>query len=222
MSDTRLSNGACLRAFIFNCVLIVVFGICGVFSIRFLQYSVSSSQITSYLKVPSQMQFLVDDGILTWNGAATTVVVICAIALAIAFVSYLVDLRHLDLLKRSGIYEIDQMGGVEFERYLAAILGRLGYSVEQTPYRNDYGADLIVRMGDRRIVIQAKRYSKNVPNDAIQEVHAAWDYYHATEAWAVTNSHFTSNARNLAARTGVRIIEREELIAVGARLNSSR
>jgi HJR/Mrr/RecB family endonuclease len=42
-------------------------------------------------------------------------------------------------LARSGINEVDVMDGKTFERYLAMLFQQLGYYVEQTRYRGDYG-----------------------------------------------------------------------------------
>src|SRR6266550_7098635 len=47
-------------------------------------------------------------------------------------------------LSRSGIGEVDLMDGATFEHFLTTLFRRLGYSVEHTGRRGDYGADLVV------------------------------------------------------------------------------
>ena len=109
------------------------------------------------------------------------------------------------------------MSGRDFEELLAELFGRLGFDVELTPSANDYGADLILRFPSRiqhAIAVQAKFYSAPVDNSPVQEVFASLQYYGAGEGWVITNSTFTSNARELAAANGVRLIDGAELNAL--------
>ncbi|MCD7034487.1 restriction endonuclease [Metabacillus sp. GX 13764] len=115
-------------------------------------------------------------------------------------------------LRQSGIQEIDNMDGIQFENYLAALFKQLGYSAKVTPSGGDYGADLILQGEKGRIAVQAKRYKSKVGIKAVQEIASAKAYYSANEAWVVTNSEFTAQARNLALSAHVRLIGRDELI----------
>jgi len=113
---------------------------------------------------------------------------------------------------QSGIREIDVMQGVEFEEFLAVLFESLGYHVETTPASGDFGADLILSDGHNRIAVQAKRYSQTVSVSAVQEAHSGKTHYKANEAWVVTNQDFSKAAYDLAASTGVRLINRDKLI----------
>jgi restriction endonuclease Mrr len=66
------------------------------------------------------------------------------------------------LLRTSGIAEIDGMDGVTFERYLEALFRRLGYNVQRIGMTGDFGADLIVNKDGMGTIVQAKRYAKSV------------------------------------------------------------
>src|SRR5690606_10359986 len=81
-----------------------------------------------------------------------------------------------------------------------------------TQATGDFGADLVISKDGRRIVVQAKRYSKNVSLKAVQEAVAAKAHYGATEAWVVTNSGFTEAALTLARSNNVKMYGRAELI----------
>ncbi|KYG60248.1 restriction endonuclease [Planococcus maritimus] len=111
-------------------------------------------------------------------------------------------------LKRSGILQVDQMKGKEFEDYLRVLFLERGYHVQMTPATGDYGADLILSKGGRRIVVQAKRYKKKVGLKAVQEVSTAKLHYKADECWVVTNSGYTEPAKKLAASNGVKLVDR--------------
>ncbi|WP_053072151.1 restriction endonuclease [Rossellomorea marisflavi] len=101
---------------------------------------------------------------------------ILGLAIAIPIV---MDICREQKLKESGIREIDQMSGRNFEEYLRVLLGNLGFRVKVTPASGDYGADLVLTTSDQRIIVQAKRYKKNVGIKAVQEIASAKSHYSA-------------------------------------------
>jgi restriction system protein len=148
----------------------------------------------------------------------TAIIVGVVISLIIAY-SILKGMKHRDRLRKSGINVIDQMKGIQFEHYLSELFHSQGYKVHVTPAAGDYGADLILSKDGEKIVIQAKRYSKNVGIKSVQEVAGAKTYYQATEAWVVTNSFFTKAAKELASKLDVTLVNREELITYILKMN---
>lgn len=142
-----------------------------------------------------------------------------AVFAVIIVILIVIRYRHEQKIKRSGIHDIDKMDGIQFEHYLKLLFSTQGYKVEVTRAAGDYGADLILRKDNKKIVVQAKRYAKNVGISAIQEVAASKAYYGADEAWVVTNSDFTEAARNLAESNGVILINRERLIEMILEIN---
>lgn len=115
-------------------------------------------------------------------------------------------------LRKSGILEVDQMPGRQFEEFLSALLKAKGYAVQLTPASGDYGADLILSSNRKRIVVQAKRYKKKVGIKAVQEIASAKSHYHADECWVITNNFFTEQAKRLAHSNSVRLFDREQLM----------
>jgi restriction system protein len=109
------------------------------------------------------------------------------------------------------LHEIDAMAGLEFEWFLKPVFERQGYRAEVTQGSGDYGADLVLRKGRKKYVVQAKRYSNNIGVGAIQQVVAAMPLYRAQSGIVVTNQYFTPAAVQLAEANGVRLIDREEL-----------
>lgn len=61
--------------------------------------------------------------------------------------------KQEDKLKRSGIREIDQMDGVQFEHYLGHLFKSQGFHTEVTRASGDYGADLVITKDNKRIVV---------------------------------------------------------------------
>lgn len=70
-------------------------------------------------------------------------------------------------LERANIHEIDKMSGTTFERYLAQFFKKQGLQVKRTGGQGDYGADLILTSANKKVVVQAKRWQKNVGYEAI-------------------------------------------------------
>lgn len=135
------------------------------------------------------------------------------LALVAIFIIYMVVLvKRKQRLRSSGIQDIDQMTGKQFEEYLSELFKMLGYSSSVTQQAGDYGADLILIKDNRRIIVQAKRYKKNVGIKAVQEIYGAINHYKAGEGWVVTNSGFTKAAESLAKSNSVKLYGREQLI----------
>lgn len=135
------------------------------------------------------------------------------IGLVIAIVIMIfVNNAKAERLKKSGIADIDKMDGVQFEKYLGYLYQAQGYKAQVTKAAGDYGADLILQKDGKKIVVQAKRYSKNVGIKAVQEAQASIAHYGASEAWVVSNSDYTAAAYELAKSNRVKLVNREGLI----------
>ncbi|WP_313637968.1 restriction endonuclease, partial [Paenibacillus sp.] len=142
------------------------------------------------------------------------VVLTITIALRIAYVQ--------EKLKKANISEIDKMSGTMFERYLEQFFKRQGWQVKRTGGKGDYGADLILSSATKKVVIQAKRWKKNVGYEAIQQAYTSKDVFGCAEAWVITNSGFTAQARDGAKRLGVKLWDREVLIEKMSKVNAAQ
>lgn len=100
---------------------------------------------------------------------------------------------------------------VPFERFVADVFTELGYSVRVTKRTGDQGVDLIVSGGRRVLAVQCKGYSGSVGNKAVQEVYAGMAHYGCDECVVVTNSAFTSGARDLARSVGCRLLDGRDI-----------
>lgn len=118
---------------------------------------------------------------------------------------------------RSPLSKIDHMKGEEFEQFLAAYFESLGYKVKTTAGSGDFGADLIIKKGGVRTVVQAKRYKNHVGVAAVQQAISAMAYYHAQHCMVATNSYFTAAAKKLARETGVELWDRTSLLNMKSR-----
>ena len=109
------------------------------------------------------------------------------------------------------VSELDRLSGEKFEEFLAGLFRTQGYSVELTAVTGDYGADLILAKDRQRIAVQAKRYSGSVGVQAVQEALSGRAYYQCNCAWVVSTGTFTPNAKELAGRSGVKLMDRSAM-----------
>lgn len=130
--------------------------------------------------------------------------------------------RYEKEFSKSGIKDIDRMDGFQFEIYLKVFFKELGYKATITKSSNDFGADLILKKGDEKIVIQAKRYKyKNtVGINAVQQIYASMPYYKVNKGIVITNSYFTKNAKILARHCNIKLIDRKGLVKLINKNNS--
>jgi len=144
--------------------------------------------------------------ILLWASIPLTITLIIIISV------FIIKKISKSKLASCGIDEVDKMSGEQFEDFLESLFRRKGYKVDNVPLTRDFGADLVVRKGNKKIAIQAKRYSDNVSLDAVQEIIGALAYYKANEGMVVTNSHYTKSAIELAEVNSIKLWDREQLI----------
>jgi restriction system protein len=112
----------------------------------------------------------------------------------------------------SGIIEVDEMTGKEFEIFLDVHFKKNGYTVSLTQDSQDYGADLILYKDGSKTVVQAKRSKNPVGIKAFQEVAGAVRHYNGNKGRVITNNRFTENAYNLAKSNDVELWDRKKLI----------
>lgn len=134
------------------------------------------------------------------------------VILLIGVVRLLIQKSRQEKLSRSGIAEIDRMSGLDFEKYLQALLLRRGYTQVRLTTTYDLGVDLVAQKDGYSWAIQAKRYSGTVGLDAIRQVIAAKNHYKCDKAMVITNSYFTKNAQTIASSTDCVLVDRTNLI----------
>lgn len=120
--------------------------------------------------------------------------------------------RERKRAKKLSIDGVDAMDGHEFERYVAAMLERLGYSVERRGGSRDFGADAIASRGSDRFVVQAKHRGPGgtVGPGPVQSTMGAKEHHNCNRSMVVTNRYFTEGAYEMAGSICV-LVDREDL-----------
>lgn len=108
--------------------------------------------------------------------------------------------------------DIDDLDGVEFEKYISRLLWMKGYTfVQTTKASGDYGIDIIATKGNQKYGIQCKRYSGTVGNHAVMEAYTGAAYYQCDVAVVCTSNYFTNAAKEQASKVGVQLWDRDEI-----------
>jgi HJR/Mrr/RecB family endonuclease len=123
---------------------------------------------------------------------------------------------------KTTLLQLDQMDGLQFEHYLAGLLRERGYDAQVTRGSGDFGADIILIQDSRRIAVQAKRWRDTVGVGAVQEVIAAKEYYQCHATWVIATARYTLQAKDLAAKANVTLVDRDLLASwIAERANSN-
>lgn len=97
-----------------------------------------------------------------------------------------------------------------YEAQVASHYESLGYRTSVTNYSNDYGLDVLAENGSERLAIQVKLYghtSRQVNRQMMMELHGVKDYFDCTRAVLVTDGVTRVDAREVAAKLGIEILE---------------
>lgn len=121
--------------------------------------------------------------------------------------------QHLrKVIDTKSLEYIDQLDGLEFEKYTKKLLQQLGYKkVEVTKFSGDYGIDILAEKDFVTYAIQCKKYSSTLGNDCVQEAYSGKEFYGKDLAVVLTNSTFTPAAKELAKKTNVLLWDRSIL-----------
>ena len=147
-----------------------------------------------------------------WLYASAHPVIVGVGALAATGVGvFVLSRRHR---MRRTIAATDGMTGAQFEHYVAGLMRRSGFrAVRVTGRTADLGADIVASTSDgRRVVVQCKRYAGNVGSPHVQRLNGtAWTIHGAQVTMLVTTGRITANARELAGRCGIVLVDRDAL-----------
>lgn len=110
------------------------------------------------------------------------------------------------------VLQLDKLSGEDFEKVVGELLKQHGFtSLEFTPKSCDFGADILAKSGEVKYAVQIKRSMGPVGIAAVQEVLGGMAYYGASKGMVITNSFFSTSAKELADRASIRLVSRDEI-----------
>lgn len=112
----------------------------------------------------------------------------------------------------ANLSDIDQMNGPAFEQYCARLLEANGYTnVRVIGKAGDHGMDILAEKDGTKWGFQCKRWSQPVGNREVRDIVASNFHYKCDILVMVTNSTFTSNAKDYAESARVLLWDRAKL-----------
>lgn len=116
---------------------------------------------------------------------------------------------NTETLLSCGITQVDEMSDIEFEHFAADMFEALGYNSRVTQKSSDFGVDVIARTFLFNVGIQCKHLSDGVVGvEAVQEIVAGKTFYDLDKAVVITNKYFTNQAKMLANKNHVTLLDR--------------
>ena len=109
--------------------------------------------------------------------------------------------------------------GDDYESFVMFCVKDAGYACKKVGGSGDYGADLVVDVNGKNLVIQCKFYSTPVGYDAIQQVYAAKSIYMGTWCCVVSNACFTRQAIVGGRKLGVKLLSHIDIAEYMKSLN---
>lgn len=111
------------------------------------------------------------------------------------------SIRHaarVRLLRSADMALIDMMSGLEFEKFVAELLKKRGFTGIRLTERYDWGVDIIAHKDGIRWGVQTKRSSGLVKVAAVRQVVAGLRVYGCERSMVITNGLYSKTATQLA------------------------
>ncbi|MGC4045605.1 MAG: restriction endonuclease [Armatimonas sp.] len=107
------------------------------------------------------------------------------------------------------------MKWLDFEHEIRDLVEEFGYAGLSTPPSGDYGVDVIAEKKNKKVVIQCKLYGKgSIGGDHIMKLVGSKGFFGATDAICFTTSRFTKQAREIASKSNVHLVDRDILLSL--------
>jgi Holliday junction DNA helicase RuvB len=112
-----------------------------------------------------------------------------------------------DLLKR-----LRAMSGAEFERFVANVFQRQGYTAEVTGASRDHGIDIMLRKRGHVVAVQCKQWDNAIGEPIVRDFYGAIVHGGVNMGFVVTSSHFTAQAETFAQNKPIKLYDIDALI----------
>ena len=111
-----------------------------------------------------------------------------------------------DILKR-----LRAMSGAEFERFVADVFQRQGYTAELTGASGDHGIDIILRKLGQVVAVQCKQWDNAIGEPVLRDFYGAMVNAGVNTGFVVTSSNFTAQAETFAQNKPIKLYDIDAL-----------
>lgn len=107
--------------------------------------------------------------------------------------------------------EISDLSPMGFELHCSTVLQRQGWNTKLTACTDDQNIDIVADGNGLKLLFQCKYYNSPVDNNIVQDAYAAKDLIDADLAVLISNSGFTTAAKELAESLNVLVLQHTQL-----------
>ena len=104
------------------------------------------------------------------------------------------------------------MSGAEFERFVADVFQRQGYTAELTGASGDHGIDIILRKLGQVVAVQCKQWDNAIGEPVLRDFYGAMVNAGVNTGFVVTSSNFTAQAETFAQNKPINLYDIDALI----------
>jgi HJR/Mrr/RecB family endonuclease len=110
----------------------------------------------------------------------------------------------------------------QFEDEVLKLFAELGYRTTATPRVADGGVDGILEKGDRKIIIQCKRWDTPVGEPTMRDLYGTTMHERADQGWVIATGGFSAKAERWARGKPLRLIDLQELLTFAKQVYPER
>jgi HJR/Mrr/RecB family endonuclease len=115
--------------------------------------------------------------------------------------------------EKNSLEHLKRMDPFEFEHFIKELFEMRGYNATVTPRSNDGGKDIVLIMGDKKSIVECKRFnSPKVTRPHIQKFHSAIIDTMSVKGFFITTGEFTKPAVTYCLDKPIVLINGEELV----------
>jgi restriction system protein len=130
--------------------------------------------------------------------------------------------RRRERLNNPVVADLYALSPADFERYVAGLFRKKGYTVRVRGRSGDHGVDLeLLRPDGRRAIVQCKRYRNTIGPDIVRELLGTMIHEQVHHAFLVTTADISPAAREWAQTKPMTLIDGQTLVALAEALNEN-
>ena len=109
--------------------------------------------------------------------------------------------------------QLQKLDPVEFEQFCGYLYELRGYAAHMTATSGDEGVDLLLKKGNRKEVVQCKRYQGSVGQPTVRDMYGTMLHTNSASSAIVTTGRFTRAAETWAANKPIELVDGHELMS---------